>query len=75
MAKKNARSKPAARTFTVADKLRILREADVCAPRGELPALLRREGLRQAHLSRWRRDRAAWEATARDLAAGGQAAR
>ena len=46
------------RRFSTAYKLRILEEADRCAP-GEQGALLRREGLYSAHLSKWRRQRAA----------------
>lgn len=46
----------ARRKFTVEYKLRILREADRCAP-GELGALLRREGLYSAHLAKWRKQR------------------
>lgn len=48
--------KPARRKFTAEYKLRILREAERCAP-GELGALLRREGLYSSHLSDWRRQR------------------
>jgi len=44
------------RTFTAQEKLRILREAERC-PQGELGALLRREGIYSAHLSKWRRQR------------------
>ena len=44
------------RTFTVAEKLRILREAERC-PEGELGALLRREGIYSSHLTHWRRER------------------
>ena len=44
------------RAFSVADKLRILREAERC-PKGELGALLRREGIYSSHLSTWRRER------------------
>lgn len=46
------------RRFTAKYKLRILQEADRCAP-GELGALLRREGLYSSHLSKWRRQRQA----------------
>ncbi len=42
------------RTFTAAYKLRILREADAC-PRGEMAALLRREGLYASHVTDWRK--------------------
>jgi transposase-like protein len=44
------------RTYTAAEKSRILREADRCA-KGELGALLRREGLYSSHLTKWRRER------------------
>ncbi len=47
-------AKPARRRFTAAYKLRILREAEQCAP-GDLGALLRREGLYSSHLTTWRR--------------------
>lgn len=44
------------RTFTAAYKLRILAEAEACASgRGELGALLRREGLYSSHLTTWRK--------------------
>ena len=42
------------RRFTLEYKRRILREADRCRQRGELGALLRREGLYSSHLSVWR---------------------
>lgn len=42
------------RRFTAKYKLRILREAAVCTERGELGALLRREGLYSSHLTSWR---------------------
>jgi len=47
------------RRFTREYKRRIVREADQCRKRGELGALLRREGLYSSHLSVWRaaRDR------------------
>lgn len=48
--------KPERRRFTAEYKLKILREADACAP-GELGALLRREGLYSSLLSEWRRQR------------------
>jgi transposase-like protein len=44
------------RTFSAAEKLRILREAERC-PQGELGALLRREGIYSSHLTTWRRER------------------
>lgn len=48
------------RRFSAAEKLRILQEADTCE-RGELGALLRREGLYSSHLVEWRRARDAGE--------------
>jgi transposase len=38
-------------------KLRILAEADQCTQRGEIGALLRREGLYSSHLTTWRKQR------------------
>lgn len=43
------------RTFTKADKRRILKEADQCTQPGELGALMRREGVYSSSLSTWRR--------------------
>lgn len=43
------------RRFTAKYKQRILREADACTERGQLGALLRREGLYASHLTTWRR--------------------
>ena len=45
------------RVFSPAYKLRILAEADECSQRGEIGALLRREGLYSSHLDKWRRQR------------------
>jgi transposase len=42
------------RRFTAAEKLQLLHEAEECAQRGELGALLRREGLYSSHLAAWR---------------------
>lgn len=50
-------SKPERRRFSVEYKLKILREADACTKRGEIGALLRREGLYSSHLIKWRRAR------------------
>ena len=49
------------RQFSAEYKLRILAEADACTKRGEIGALLRREGLYSSHLDKWRtqRDRGA----------------
>ena len=46
------------RQFSARYKLRVLREADACSStKGELGALLRREGLYSSHLTTWRRQR------------------
>ena len=45
------------RKFSAEYKLRILAEADECTVRGELGALLRREGLYSSHLDKWRKQR------------------
>ena len=48
------------RRFSVAEKIRILREADACAnEKGGVAALLRREGIYSSHLGTWRRQREA----------------
>ena len=44
------------RTFSAKEKLRLLRQAERCA-KGELGALLRREGIYSSHLTTWRRER------------------
>lgn len=49
--------RPLRRRFTAEYKLRILREAEACGRPGEIGALVRREGLYSAHLSKWRRQR------------------
>jgi transposase-like protein len=51
-------ARPARRRFTAEYKLRILQEAERCAP-GEVGALLRREGLYSSHLTTWRQQREA----------------
>lgn len=43
------------RRFKAEYKRRILAEAEECTGRGELGSLLRREGLYDSHLSRWRK--------------------
>lgn len=48
--------RPSRRRFTASYKLRVLREADGCS-RGEVGALLRREGLYSSILSEWRKQR------------------
>lgn len=45
------------RHFTAEYKQRILQEADACSERGDIGALLRREGLYSSHLDTWRRQR------------------
>jgi transposase len=51
-------SKATRRRFTTAEKIRVLREADVAAREtGGVTALLRREGLYSSHLTAWRRQR------------------
>ena len=45
------------RRFTTAYKLRILKEHDGCTVRGEVGALLRREGLYYSNISTWLRQR------------------
>ncbi len=52
-------AKPKRRTFTAEYKQRILQEAEAAAAtRGDLGALLRREGLYSSLLAYWRRERA-----------------
>jgi transposase len=51
--------KASRRTFSAAEKLRILNQADACTQSGQIGALLRREGLYSSHLVKWRRLRAA----------------
>ena len=51
--------KASRRTFSAAEKLRILNQADACTHPGQIGALLRREGLYSSHLVKWRRLRAA----------------
>ena len=46
------------RRFSGQYKLRILEEVDRCTERGQIGALLRREGLYSSHLSKWRQQRA-----------------
>lgn len=45
------------RTFSNAEKLRILAAADACQTPGEISALLRREGIYSPHLATWRKQR------------------
>ena len=48
---------PARRQFSAEEKLRILAEVDACTERGEIGAIIRREGIYSSYLSRWRRAR------------------
>ena len=50
-------AKAVRRRYTAEYKLRILREAEVSSGRGELGALLRREGLYSSNLTAWRKQR------------------
>ncbi len=52
------------RQFSAAYKLRILHEADAATERGQIAALLRREGLYSSHLETWRNLRAQGQRTA-----------
>jgi transposase-like protein len=45
------------RHFTAEYKLNILRQVEGCRQKGEIGALLRREGLYSSHLTTWRRQR------------------
>ena len=45
------------RRFSAEYKQRILAEADTCTQRGQVGALLRREGLYASHLEKWRQQR------------------
>src|SRR2546423_7538094 len=58
--------KASRRTFSAAEKLRILNQADACTQPGQIGALLRREGLYSSHLVKWRRLRAAGQLQAQD---------
>ncbi len=46
------------RHFSAEYKTQILAEADACTERGQVGALLRREGLYSSHLDKWRKQRA-----------------
>lgn len=56
--------RPARRRFSAAYKLRILEEAEACREPGQIAALLRREGLYHASLTKWRKLRARGALTA-----------
>jgi transposase len=50
--------RPERRQYSAGYKLRVLEEADQCTERGQVGALLRREGLYSSLLSKWRMQRA-----------------
>ena len=50
-------AKPTRRRYSAEYKVRILREADASTRRGEIGALLRREGLYSSNLTAWRKQR------------------
>lgn len=54
-------SRATRRRFTAEYKKKILDEVDGCVERGEVGALLRREGLYSSHLTAWRAERQAGE--------------
>lgn len=45
------------RSFSKAEKLRILAAADACTAPGDIGSLLRREGIYSSHLATWRKQR------------------
>jgi transposase len=45
------------RTFSMAEKLRILAAAEACVAPGDIGPLLRREGIYSSHLATWRKQR------------------
>ena len=49
--------RPKRRRFTAAYRMSIIKQADACTRKGELGALLRREGLYSSSLVAWRRQR------------------
>ena len=49
------REKPERRRFSASYKERMVREADACTEKGQIGALLRREGLYSSHLTEWRK--------------------
>ena len=48
-------AKPTRRRYTAEYKLKVLREAEALSGRGEIGALLRREGLYSSNLTQWRK--------------------
>jgi transposase-like protein len=43
------------RSYSAAEKLRIVRQAAACTERGDVETLLRREGIYSSHLTAWRK--------------------
>jgi transposase-like protein len=60
------------RQFSVAEKVRILAEADACEGAGAIGALLRREGIYSSYLTQWRRERTAGQLGEKVLAQRGR---
>ena len=68
-------AKSGRRRFTAAYKARILAKLDACSERGEIGALLRREGLYSSQVSKWRDQRAAGVQSALEPARRGRKGR
>jgi transposase-like protein len=66
------RAKAKRRRFSQAYKVRILAEADSCTKPGQIGALLRREGLYDSHLTRWRQARQAGRLRGQEPTAQGE---
>ena len=49
--------KPTRRRYSAEYKLKVLQQAEKCTKRGELGALLRREGIYSSHLNTWQKQR------------------
>jgi transposase len=49
--------RPKRRRFTAEYRMSIVRQADACTHKGEVGALLRREGLYSSYLTQWRQQR------------------
>ncbi len=63
--------KPNRRRFSASYQARIVREADACTRKGEVGALLRREGLYSSQLSDWRKKyRKGGQAALREITRG-----
>jgi len=62
------------RQFSPSERRRILAAADRCSKKGEVGALLRREGIYSSHLTTWRKQREATERTGLEPAKRGRKA-